>query len=569
MAEAPHSHQAADVAFESPQNLPTGAAMLRRYKLWALVFSGLAALLGVFALLSHYQTNQVVSQQIASIALTRSQLQTELARLNEQPPVIPEPKALQTILGLGREATQSTASEFWLGQLYQQKLQVLLTQIIEVLSRPISGLDAEQDNRARRERAIRLDALPRLDTLSQHIQTASNGLAMLLTLLASLFATIAATFGTLWMYKNHVNAYKNRIHTLQSAIQNQEQTELKRLGATAALEGVMNILEHTRNTDHRQALVEIGRQLDELRRSGHLVLEFANSFHQISSNATRLARGALTNEQRNQKADGYVDMMKTQLEGLREDMRNAAQGLRKAGGVSRQLLKKLQSQDQMELDPTDPAFNLNLQELVEQSQHALKEAIEGMVAIDKGGNRTLVALWQGKLWLRQTGANPQWDVLPSNLGPSQVIESIAPVGSEVPGNLADKLLAIVNDTTNSVRKLYQMTSGGVETILLTGVSGDVVPFGIERTDGSLVAIAVRDTAPRALWAWKTGNARFFRELDVDLTVTDTIVDGHIESGEVVAYCLAKSDSGRSELLAWSPFDPDIRNVIFRHPSDAP
>ncbi len=89
-------------------------------------------------------------------------------------------------------------------------------------------------------------------------------------------------------------------------------------------------------------------------------------------------KSTLNSEQRNAKAESHMEIMQTQLEGLRSDIRSAAQGLRKAGEISRQLLGRLDA-SQMELTLTEPENSRQLQQLVEQSQQALKESIEGLV----------------------------------------------------------------------------------------------------------------------------------------------------------------------------------------------
>ena len=244
----------------------------------------------------------------------------------------------------------------WLltGQLYEQKLQYHLTQLIETLSRPVSGLDSDLENRIQRESAIRLEALPRLESLVEHMNTESPGLVVLLFILGAVPGLASVLFISKWLFHLRTDGLKRRINTLSRAIHSQEELDMQRLGASNALEGLMGVIEKTRNIEQRQALMKIGQQLEELKTSGHKVLGFANSFHRLSGHATNLARSALTNEQRNTKADGTIDMVKAQLDGLREDMRNAAQGLRKAGQVSRQLMKNLQNPEQLELDLTDP-----------------------------------------------------------------------------------------------------------------------------------------------------------------------------------------------------------------------
>lgn len=357
---------------------PTAShATLSRYfqsGVWLFIIS--VVLLGSGATIKHWHASQTEIQQ-TYIERIHERLLKELEILNQDG--VPEPVALQSSLQLNQEI--NARNPIWLlpGHLYTQKLLYLLKQLVETLSRPISGLDSEIENRIQRESALRLEAVPRLEEIQQHIQSGSTGLGNLLIILGIIPTLFSLFFLGKWFHHNQTDSYKRRINTLSRAIQSQEQNELKRLGATNALDGLMNILEKTRNVEQRQALLQIGKQLDVLKKSGHEVLGFANSFHKLSSHATELARNTLTHEQKIHQADNAVEVVQNQLNGLRDDMRGAAQGLRKAGQASRQLLDNLQNAKQMQLDLADHDINSTLQNLVVQNQKALKEAIEGMV----------------------------------------------------------------------------------------------------------------------------------------------------------------------------------------------
>lgn len=361
-----------------PLESTASGAMMRRLKIYGLslsltgiLFSGLAWGISSWA-------NSHKAIRLTQLQDVQTQLVDELATLN-QGQRIPEPRGLQAVVAIGKTIEQGNPAWLLRGQLYEQKLQYFLTQLIETLSRPISGLDSVAEKRTQREISIRVEALPRLDKLKNHMESATTGLAVLLLILAAFPGFAGVILLSKWVFHLRTDGHKRRINTLSRAIHSQDELDMQRLGASNALDGLMAVLDKTRNIEHRQALMQIGQQLEELKESGHRVLDFANSFHRLSSHATSLARSALTNEQRNLKADGTIDIVKTQLDGLREDMRNAAQGLRKAGQVSRQLMANLQHPEQLELDLTDPNLNSLLQSLVEQSQQALKEAIEGMV----------------------------------------------------------------------------------------------------------------------------------------------------------------------------------------------
>ena len=165
---------------------------------------------------------------------------------------------------------------------------------------------------------------------------------------------------------------------LSRALHSQQENDQKREGAHAALEGVLKALNSNQQLEHRGTLMQLGQQLEELNNSGRAVLQFAKSFHQLSTQGTQVVKSTLNSEHRNAKAESHMEIMQTQLEGLRSDIRSAAQGLRKAGEVSRQLLGRLDA-SQMELTLTEPENSRQLQQLVEQSQQALKESIEGLV----------------------------------------------------------------------------------------------------------------------------------------------------------------------------------------------
>jgi hypothetical protein len=196
--------------------------------------------------------------------------------------------------------------------------------------------------------------------------------------------------------------------------------------------------------------------------------------------------------------------------------------------------------------------------------------IEGLAAIEKDGVRALVAFMNGRLWIRGLGAGAQWELLNVTIGANEEIESIAPVGSDKSQNLSDRILIIVKNTNTSSRTLYVLTSSGDKNKnkLFDNVAADVVPFGIRRVDADrfeYIAAQNSDTT-RKLVALKNGSDVSV-ELDSDLSVAGTFIDGQIENGELTAYCLANSTSGVPELLAWTPFDPDLKSQVFRNRSD--
>lgn len=329
-------------------------------------------------LVSKSQSDSMRHGHLTQINLVEGRIQQELLALNGETSAQIQPLGLKALLALGQQVSQQNKGFQWFGSLHSQTLQVLLTQALEALSRPVAGVDSSQEVQQQLEAQVRLDALPKLAQLKTHVEQASNGYLVLLFGLSGLLALIGLALGFHWFTHRKTMALNRRIQMLSRALHSQQESDNKREGAHSALEGVLKALSQTQQMEHRGTLMQISQQLEELGQSGRAVLHFAKSFHQLSTHGTQVAKSALTSEQRNLKADSHMDIMQAQLEGLRSDIRNAAQGLRKAGEVSRQLLGRLDT-SQLELTLTEPENNRQLQQLVEQSQQALKESIEGLV----------------------------------------------------------------------------------------------------------------------------------------------------------------------------------------------
>lgn len=337
-----------------------------------------AVLLLVVMLWSAHQSSTQVESALNQIAAVRADIQTELAQLDRVPPEFPKPNALKSLLKLGQSVNENNKGIVWFGQLFAQKEQYLVAQAIETLSEPVGGVNLDDDMRRSRESALRLNTLQKLDSLQTLLLEASNGYLIMLGVLASLLGTGGLAMVMQWFVSNRTNQMAKRVNALGKALHTQEKADQLRQGASQALQGVQAILEQTHNVEHRQTLIQLGEHLETLKNSGHSVLQFAHAFHQMSAQATQVAKTALTNEQRNTKADTHLEAVRKQLEGLREDVRSAAQGLRKAGEASRQLLVGLDP-NQLSLELNESEQSEYLQNLVEQGQQALKEAIEGLV----------------------------------------------------------------------------------------------------------------------------------------------------------------------------------------------
>lgn len=365
-------------AFEDHAPTPVRPKFVRQLGQFSAGLLIAAILLLGGAIFARSHSEGIRNSQLAQINLVESRIQQELIALNGPSGEPIQPRGLKALLTLGQQVSQQNKGVQWFGALHSQTLQLLLTQSIEILSRPVAGIDSSEATQRQLEAQLRLDALPKLAQLKTHIEQAPNGYLVLLFGLASLLGLISAILGVQWNTQRKTLALNRRVQMLSRALHSQQQNDQKREGAHAALEGVLKALNSNQQLEHRGTLMQIGQQLEELNQSGRAVLQFAKSFHQLSNQGTQVVRSTLNSEQRNAKAESHMDSVQAQLEGLRSDIRSAAQGLRKAGEVSRQLMGRLDS-SQMELTLTEPENSRQLQQLVEQSQQALKESIEGLV----------------------------------------------------------------------------------------------------------------------------------------------------------------------------------------------
>ncbi|MBU0784616.1 MAG: hypothetical protein KJ798_06205 [Gammaproteobacteria bacterium] len=365
-------------AFEDHAPTPVRPKFVRQLGQFSAGLLVAALLLFVGGLFAKNQSDNIRNSQLTQLTLVEGRIQQELIVLNSPPAETIQPLGLKALLSLGQQVSQQNKGFQWLGSLHNQTLQVLLTQAIEALSRPVAGIDSSEETQRQLEAQLRLDTLPKLAQLKNHIAQATNGYLVLLFGLGTLLAAIGLSLGFHWFTHRKTLALSRRIQMLSRALHSQQENDQKREGAHAALEGVLKALNSNQQLEHRGTLMQIGQQLEELNQSGRAVLQFAKSFHQLSNQGTQVVKSTLNSEQRNAKAENHMEIMQIQLEGLRSDIRSAAQGLRKAGEVSRQLLGRLDA-SQMELTLTEPENSRQLQQLVEQSQQALKESIEGLV----------------------------------------------------------------------------------------------------------------------------------------------------------------------------------------------
>ena len=365
-------------AFEDHAPTPVRPKFVRQLGQFSAGLLIAALVLFAAGLFAKNQSDNIRNAQLAQINLVEGRIQQELLALNGPGSETIQPQGLKALLGLGQQVSQQNKGVQWFGALHSQTLQVLLTQSIEALARPVAGINSDLETQRQLETQLRLDTLPKLAQLKAHIAQATNGYLVLLFGLTTLLTTIGLALGIQWNTHRKTLALGRRVQMLSRALHSQQENDQKREGAHAALEGVLKALNSNQQLEHRGTLLQIGQQLEELNNSGRAVLQFAKSFHQLSTQGTQVVKSTLNSEQRNTRAESHMEIMQTQLEGLRSDIRSAAQGLRKAGEVSRQLLGRLDA-SQMELTLTEPENSRQLQQLVEQSQQALKESIEGLV----------------------------------------------------------------------------------------------------------------------------------------------------------------------------------------------
>lgn len=354
-----------------------------RLRRFGLALFGCGVLLGSLGFVIKTKADGEVHHQLNQIALVEGRITQELQAWNTPGASSVEPLALKGLLAFGKEVSEGSEHFQWFGGLHAQTLQTQLTQAIESLSRPVTGIDSDAMAQARQESQLRLDTLPKLAQLKNHIENSNNGFLVLTWGMATLLMLSGLVMGLQWWNIQNTQALRQRINMLSRAVSTQQENDSRLEGAHQALEGLLAALNKKQHHEHGNTLVLIGQQLEELKQSGRAVLDFAKSFHRLSTEGTQLAKTALHSEQRNQNAHVHIDSMQSELEGLRNDIRAAAQGLRKAGEISRQLLTHIHKEPSTDEPAPSEDQERELQTLVEKSQQALKESIEGLVLASK------------------------------------------------------------------------------------------------------------------------------------------------------------------------------------------
>ena len=181
--------------------------------------------------------------------------------------------------------------------------------------------------------------------------------------------------------------------------------------------------------------------------------------------------------------------------------------------------------------------------------------IDALVAIDDGGAKTVVALRNGMLFKSVRSVALDWVEITPNLAANEVVVGVAGLRHETLAAVASRLLVIAQKTTNQKCRLYSVAADGTTTSLLADVVKDVSPFGIERSNGSIGVVAVKEGGPRRLWAKAGTSPSVTAPLEPQMTIDPTSIEGHLEGGQLVTYCLAKAGAA-PVLLSWLPFDPE-------------
>ena len=201
--------------------------------------------------------------------------------------------------------------------------------------------------------------------------------------------------------------------------------------------------------------------------------------------------------------------------------------------------------------------------------------VQGLVAVSDSGTINLVALRDGKLFMRPAVSGSAWTSLTGQAAALDIIDSIARVGHEDPTRaVSDYLLAVVRSPPSD-HVLYAIKADGTASRLLQAdvIAPDVTPCAIERST-RLEAVAVSNSSPRTLLADTGTGATVTGDLESGHTLADTALDAQVRDGQFVAYGVAKADPGpgTSQLVTWMPFDPGTalpasKSIVFEATND--
>ncbi|MDR5761449.1 hypothetical protein [Caballeronia sp. LZ035] len=189
-------------------------------------------------------------------------------------------------------------------------------------------------------------------------------------------------------------------------------------------------------------------------------------------------------------------------------------------------------------------------------------------ALGVRGSATLVALRDGRLYQLVPVESETW----SRVGDEALhVQSIAQVRHELSDTLPEHFLAIVDDAADGLSLQAADASGKLQS-MLTGIEPAVVPFGMQRSGGELLAVAA-STDGRALSATTQGGDPTSAKLPEPYRLTGGALDGAVENGQVTVRGVLRSsdadaDAADTALLSWRPSDPKYGGIVFASTCDA-
>ena len=160
-----------------------------------------------------------------------------------------------------------------------------------------------------------------------------------------------------------------------------------------------------------------------------------------------------------------------------------------------------------------------------------------------------------------------WNVLdPQRGGAHTDVAAFAPMLTEATKAPTPHLLAILADGHLAEGKLDSSKQTlGLGVDIGADVDPSVQPLGMVRPSvPDRIAVAVTKAPNEQLIAWSSHlNSKPKVRLEKAFTpFVPTSIDGRIENGQLVAYLPVKG-GGTRDLITWSPFDPNLKRVVFQ------
>jgi hypothetical protein len=195
--------------------------------------------------------------------------------------------------------------------------------------------------------------------------------------------------------------------------------------------------------------------------------------------------------------------------------------------------------------------------------------IDGLVFLGDGGQGQLLALRDGKLYIRNLNVDNSV-FTPVEVAPAISVTRIAPIGLETDlgGHFNEGIVSVAADG-----KAYGVTFAGVPltgtaTKFLDHVAPDIVPAAVRRADSRLVAVAMGENqAGRKILGFRSQPGTFINDAFDDATLDAPEIVGHclgvnVTGSEITFVTCLEIDSLTRAIAAWSPaFGPD-KTVLF-------